>query len=48
MVGILAAAQTLVVLTAGIDLSIGVMMVFCFVDHGQHGGQLRDAGDHRR
>jgi fructose transport system permease protein len=31
VVGILAAAQTLVVLTAGIDLSIGVIMVFAFV-----------------
>jgi fructose transport system permease protein len=31
VVGILAAAQTLVVLTAGIDLSIGVIMVFSFV-----------------
>jgi fructose transport system permease protein len=31
VVGILAAAQTLVVLTAGIDLAIGVIMVFSFV-----------------
>ena len=31
VVGILAAAQTLVILTAGIDLSIGVIMVFSFV-----------------
>jgi fructose transport system permease protein len=31
VVGILAAAQTLVVLTAGIDLAIGVIMVFAFV-----------------
>jgi fructose transport system permease protein len=31
VVGILAAAQTLVVLTAGIDLAIGVVMVFAFV-----------------
>jgi fructose transport system permease protein len=34
VVGILAAAQTLVVLTAGIDLAIGVVMVFCFVVMG--------------
>ena len=34
VVGILAAAQTLVVLTAGIDLSIGVIMVFSFVIMG--------------
>ncbi|PZQ95885.1 MAG: ABC transporter permease [Cereibacter sphaeroides] len=34
VVGILAAAQTLVVLTAGIDLSIGVVMVFSFVVMG--------------
>ena len=34
VVGILAAAQTLVVLTAGIDLSIGVIMVFAFVIMG--------------
>lgn len=34
VVGILAAAQTLVVLTAGIDLSIGVIMVFSFVITG--------------
>ncbi|MBB4063874.1 ABC transporter permease [Gellertiella hungarica] len=34
VVGILAAAQTLVVLTAGIDLSIGVVMVFSFVVTG--------------
>lgn len=34
VVGILAAAQTLVVLTAGIDLSIGVIMVFSFVVTG--------------
>jgi fructose transport system permease protein len=34
VVGILAAAQTLVVLTAGIDLAIGVVMVFCFVIMG--------------
>lgn len=31
VVGILAAAQTLVILTAGIDLAIGVVMVFAFV-----------------
>lgn len=35
VVGILAAAQTLVVLTAGIDLSIGVIMVFAFVVMGK-------------
>ncbi len=34
VVGILAAAQTLVVLTAGIDLAIGVIMVFAFVVMG--------------
>jgi fructose transport system permease protein len=34
VVGILAAAQTLVVLTAGIDLAIGVVMVFSFVIMG--------------
>ena len=34
VVGILAAAQTLVVLTAGIDLAIGVIMVFSFVIMG--------------
>jgi len=34
VVGILAAAQTLVVLTAGIDLAIGVVMVLCFVVMG--------------
>lgn len=34
VVGILAAGQTLVVLTAGIDLSIGVLMVFSFVIMG--------------
>jgi fructose transport system permease protein len=34
VVGILAAAQTLVVLTAGIDLAIGVVMVFAFVIMG--------------
>lgn len=34
VVGILAAAQTLVVLTAGIDLAIGVIMVFSFVVMG--------------
>ncbi len=34
VVGILAAAQTLVVLTAGIDLAIGVIMVFAFVIMG--------------
>ena len=34
VVGILAAAQTLVVLTAGIDLAIGVVMVFAFVVMG--------------
>ncbi len=34
VVGILAAAQMLVILTAGIDLSIGVLMVFAFVIMG--------------
>ncbi|MBA4324193.1 MAG: ABC transporter permease [Rhodobacter sp.] len=34
VVGILAAAQTLVILTAGIDLAIGVIMVFSFVIMG--------------
>jgi fructose transport system permease protein len=34
VVGILGAAQTLVILTAGIDLSIGVIMVFAFVIMG--------------
>ena len=34
VVGILAAAQTLVVLTAGIDLAIGVIMVLAFVIMG--------------
>lgn len=34
VVGILGAAQTLVILTAGIDLSIGVIMVFSFVVMG--------------
>lgn len=34
VVGILAAGQTLVVLTAGIDLAIGVVMVFSFVIMG--------------
>lgn len=34
VVGILAAGQTLVILTAGIDLSIGVLMVFSFVIMG--------------
>lgn len=34
VVGILAAAQTLVILTAGIDLSIGVVMVLSFVVMG--------------
>ena len=34
VVGILAAGQTLVVLTAGIDLSIGVVMVLAFVIMG--------------
>ncbi len=37
IVGILGAAQTLVILTAGIDLSIGVIMVHL----GRHHGQLR-------
>lgn len=35
VVGILAAAQTIVVLTAGIDLSIGVIMVLAFVIMGK-------------
>jgi fructose transport system permease protein len=35
VVGIVGAAQTLVVLTAGIDLSIGAIMVFCSVVMGQ-------------
>ncbi len=35
IVGILAAAQTLIILTAGIDLSVGAIAVFCSVIMGQ-------------
>lgn len=35
IVGVLAAAQTLIILTAGIDLSVGAMAVFCSVIMGQ-------------
>ena len=35
IVGILAAAQTLIILTAGIDLSVGAIAVFCTVLMGQ-------------
>jgi fructose transport system permease protein len=35
VVGVLAAAQTLVILTAGIDLSVGAIAVFCTVIMGQ-------------
>ena len=35
IVGILAAAQTLIILTAGIDLSVGAVAVFCTVIMGQ-------------
>ena len=35
IVGILAAAQTLIILTAGIDLSVGALAVFCSVIMGQ-------------
>ena len=34
VVGILALAQTLVILTAGIDLSVGAIAVLLFGDHG--------------
>ena len=34
IIGILAAAQSLIILTAGIDLSIGALMVFCYVAMG--------------
>ena len=35
IVGVLAAAQTLIILTAGIDLSVGAVAVFCTVIMGQ-------------
>ena len=35
IVGVLAAAQTLIILTAGIDLSVGAIAVFCTVIMGQ-------------
>jgi fructose transport system permease protein len=35
IVGILAMAQTLVILTAGIDLSVGLIMIFCTVVMGR-------------
>ncbi len=35
IVGILGCAQTLVILTAGIDLSVGAIAVFCSVIMGQ-------------
>ena len=35
IVGVLAAAQTLIILTAGIDLSVGAIAVFCSVLMGQ-------------
>ena len=35
IVGVLAAAQTLIILTAGIDLSVGAIAVFCSVIMGQ-------------
>ncbi len=35
IVGVLAAAQTLIILTAGIDLSVGAVAVFCTVVMGQ-------------
>jgi fructose transport system permease protein len=35
IVGILAAAQTIIILTAGIDLSVGAIAVFCTVIMGQ-------------
>jgi fructose transport system permease protein len=41
IVGILGAAQTLVILTAGIDLSIGVIMVISAVIMGNCRGHLR-------
>ena len=34
IVGVLAAAQTLIILTAGIDLSVGAIAVLCSVHHG--------------
>jgi fructose transport system permease protein len=43
VVGILAAAQTLVVLTAGIDLAIGVIMVFSLRRDGQPRRRQRHA-----
>jgi len=40
VVGILALAQTLVILTAGIDLSVGAIAVFCSVIMGKSGSRV--------
>ena len=44
IIGIVGVAQTLVILTAGIDLSVGAIMVLSSVVMGRLGGRLRRAG----
>ncbi len=48
IIGILGIAQTLVILTAGIDLSVGAIMVLCSVVMGKLAVRLRAAGPARR
>ena len=47
IIGILGIAQTLVILTAGIDLSVGVIMVHLLGRDGPARGPRRRAGDPR-
>ena len=47
IIAILGIAQTLVILTAGIDLSVGVIMVLSSVVMGRTRGRLRRAGGDR-
>ena len=44
VVGTLAAAQSLVILTAGIDLSVSAVMVLCSVIMGKLAVEIADAG----
>ena len=48
IVGTSASRQTLIVLTAGIDLSVGAIMVLSLGHHGQARGAMRHAGAARR
>ena len=47
IIATLGIAQTLVILTAGIDLSVGVIMILSLGGDGPHGGGLWRTADHR-